>query len=946
MWHSIGEPIITPTTHTARDASSNTISFLGEINCQVELNKLQVSGKLFVTEHNINLFGIDLISAFNLWDEPINAFCNNIKSTVIKFNTKDAIQCFKSSYPSVFNNSSIGHCTKVKVKLSLKENAIPIFRPKRPVAYQALNVIDNELERLRNANIITPIDYSEWAAPIVVVKKPNGTIRICADYSTGLNKQLEPNHYPIPTPEQIFSKLSNKSVFAQIDLSDAYLQIEVDEATSRLLTINTHRGLFQFNRLAPGITSAPGHFQQIVETMLGGIDNCSVYFDDICVAGSNEIELNKTLIVIFQRLKEYGMRVKFEKCKFFVPEICYLGNIISKEGIKPDAKKIAPILNMPEPKTVSELRSFLGAINFYGKYIKNMRDIRFPLDNLLKSNSKWQWSRDCQISFDKFKQILSSNLLLTHYSPTLPLIVAADASNVGIGACIYHEFLDGAIKIIYHASKSLTPAEQNYSQIEKEGLALIYAVTKFHKYIFGRKFILMTDHKPLLSIFGAKKGIPVHSASRLQRWSLKLLAYDFEIRYTSTHEFGHADILSRLINKTSKPDEDYIIASTRLENEVLQIVKDVTNNFPIHFKSIQDATAQCPVLSKVCKFVKSNNWPLSSKELTGEVAQFFKHKDNLTLISNCLLFSDRVVIPSKFQKRLLNTIHESHPGMQRMKSLARGYMYWPGMDKQIELYVRSCSKCAEVAKAPIKCTLQSWPIPNKAWERIHIDYAGPVRGFSYLVIVDAYSKWPEVYEVSNITSSTTVSILKEVMSRFGNVDVIVSDNGTQFASHQFSEFCNQRGIQHIRTSPYHPQSNGLAEKFVDTLKRTLSKMEKNTCCKNHINTFLHWYRATPHPNTPNGESPSQIFLGRQMKTNLNLLKPSSSSSTKRNYKQENQFNKKHGAKYRQCNVKQRVYASCFSHNKFKWLPGLIIERIGSVNYNVLLDCGKLVRKHI
>ena len=228
-----------------------------------------------------------------------------------------------------------------------------------------------------------------------------------------------------------------------------------------ILTINTHLLLFNFNRLAPGIKSAPGHSQQIVDIMLAGIDNVSVYFDDICVAGHSYQHLQQTLENLFKRLQEFGFHIKLEKWKFFVNEICNLGNIIDKRGIRPDIKKIEPIINMPPPQSLSELRSFLGAINFYGKFINNMRNIRAPLDEWLKSTNSWSWFNECQQSFQKFKDILSSNLMLTHYDPNLPV-----ASNVGIGACIYNRYPDNSIKVIYHASRSLSPAEQNYRQIE------------------------------------------------------------------------------------------------------------------------------------------------------------------------------------------------------------------------------------------------------------------------------------------------------------------------------------------------------------------------------------------------------------------------------------------------------------------------------------------------
>lgn len=247
-------------------------------------------------------------------------------------------------------------------------------------------------------------------------------------------------------------------------------------------------------------------------------------------------------------MAEYGFHLKIGKCKFFQSSIKYLGHIIDANGIRPNPEKVEAISRMPPPSDVSTLRSFLGAVNFYGKFVKEMHQLRHPLDKLLKKDVKWLWTPECQLSFDRFKRILQSGLLLTHYDPKLPIVVAADASNTGVGAVILHKMPDGSIKAIQHASRSLTAAEKSYGQPEKEALGIIFAVTKFRKMLLGRRFLLQMDHKPLLSIFGSKKGIPLHTANRLQRWALILLGFDFSIEYVNTNQFGYADVLSRLID--------------------------------------------------------------------------------------------------------------------------------------------------------------------------------------------------------------------------------------------------------------------------------------------------------------------------------------------------------------------------------------------------------------
>ncbi|XP_017471605.1 PREDICTED: uncharacterized protein K02A2.6-like [Rhagoletis zephyria] len=498
-----------------------------------------------------------------------------------------------------------------------------------------------------------------------------------------------------------------------------------------------------------------------------------------------------------------------------------------------------------------------------------MSKIKAPLDKLLHKNEKFIWNADCQKAFQEFKTILNSDLMLTHYNPSLPIKVAADASNKGIGAFICHVFPDGSEKVMQHASKTLTEAEQKYSQIEKEALALVFALKKFHRYIFGRKFTLCTDHKPLLAIFGKNKGIPTYAANRLQRWALILMMYDFNIQYVKTTDFGCVDMLSRLIANHTKQDEDMVIACTQLEEEMNTIIQDQCAKLPVSFEMIRKATKQCPTAQSVINALY-NGW---QQEIPQELRPFHARKDALSVIQDCLMFHERIVIPEKLQTQILRQLHRGHPGKERMKLLARCYVYWPGIDEAIATYTRNCQLCASAAKLPIKHTLQSWPLATQPMERIHIDIAGPCNGVYYFLIVDAFSKFPEIFQITNITTQTIVSKLNEMFSRYGDCKILVSDNGTQFTSATFQQFLKSRAIQQIRTSPYHPQSNGQAERFVDTLKRALLKLKEEGTDLENLQTFLQTYRSTPNPNVLERKSPAEAFINRQIKTMLDLIKP-------------------------------------------------------------------------
>ncbi|XP_059222312.1 uncharacterized protein K02A2.6-like [Stomoxys calcitrans] len=919
MWMQINKPTLLKPAHIARDASDHVLNLLGQCEVEFEFKGKSIKATIFVTPNNkLNVMGTDLMDKLGIWSLPIDTICNTISTS--------EIENIKSKYPSIFSTQP-GHCSTFKVNLKIKQDSQPVFKPKRPVAYAALQQVDEELQRLEQANIITPVSYSRWAAPIVVVKRSNGKVRICGDYSTGLNECMEPHTYPLPLPDDIFINFNNCQFFTQIDLTDAYMQLEVDDATKEILTINTHRGLYTFNRLAPGIKSAPGAFQQAIDTILSGVKFAHPYLDDVIIATPSKEENQHAVDEVFQRFQRYNLTININKCSFFSRSCTYLGYKVDGTGIRPDPLKISAILKMPAPTNVSELRSFLGAVNYYGKFIRKMRNLRAPMDDLLKVDREWKWSKACEDSFQEFKNILGSQLMLTHYDPRLPIKVAADASNVGIGAYICHVFPDGGEKAVYHVSRSLTPAERNYSQIEKEGLALVFAVSKFHKMLYGRRFKLGTDHKPLLAIFGSKKGIATHTASRLQRWALTLMSYDFELSYTPTQKFGCADILSRLINKNEKPEEDVVIACAQMEAEIKYIVQDNITALPITHNMIRSATSNDNTLQNIVKYLQ-NSWPDTK---TPEELVFFQRREGLSACDGCVLYQDRMVIPKTLRQRILKQLHKGHQGIVRTKSLARSYVYWPNIDKDIEDIIKRCDVCASTAKSPPRTTLHSWPIATRPMRRIHIDFAGPVNQSTYLLIIDAFSKYPEVYPMKSTTSSSTIECLRDYCSKFGFPESLVSDNGTQFTSQEFVLFCSENGIEHIRTAPFHPQSNGQVERFVDTFKRALKKHQNSL---KGIREFLLYYRATDNNNTPGGKSPSELFLGRKVRINLDLLFKPKEDVLLRNDKMEAQYNRKFNTKSRHFAIGAEVYAKVYKHNKFFWAPAIVKKQIGKVNYEV------------
>ena len=370
------------------------------------------------------------------------------------------------------------------------------------------------------------------------------SVRICGDFKQTVNKASPLDKYPIPKIEDLFSQLAGGQKFAKLDMSQAYQQICLDDESKKYVVINTSKGLLQYNRLPFGISSAPGIFQRVMENMLRGIPKVVVYLDDILVTGANDEEHLKHLSEVLSRLQQAGLRLKKDKCEFMSVSVVYLGHRIDAQGLHPTRDKVEAIQQAPAPQNSTELRAYLGLLNYYNKFMPNLSTTLAPLYKLLQKNTPWRWSVDEEKAFKNTKQLLLSSQLLVHFDSSKQLILCCDASAYGIGAVLAHRTSDGVEQPIGFVSRTLTKAEQNYSQIEKEALSCIFGIKRFHSYLYGHHFTLITDHKPLLSLFKEQKAIPCQASGRIQRWALVLAAYEYNIAFRPTASHSNADALS------------------------------------------------------------------------------------------------------------------------------------------------------------------------------------------------------------------------------------------------------------------------------------------------------------------------------------------------------------------------------------------------------------------
>ena len=860
------------------------------------------------------------------WLQKFKLDWSHIKSVVLE---QDALRKLLQEYDTIFTDE-LGTITPLKAKLVVSPTAVPRFHRPRPVPYALKPLVEQELDRLERSGVLERVDHSSWAAPIVVVPKRDGQVRICGDYKVTVNPVLDVDQYPLPRPEDLFATLAGGKYFSTLDLSHAYNQIVLDDDARHFLTINTHRGLYRYTRLPFGVASAPSLFQKAMDQIIQGIDGVLCYLDDILVSGKSKEEHLENLQKVLQRLKEHGLRVKKTKCSFMKTSVRYLGHYIDADGIHATDDKIEAIVNAPTPKNVTELRSFLGLLNYYGRFIPNLASLLHPVNKLLRHGVKWHWSEACENAFRMAKEKIVSPNVLVHYDPSRQITLAADASAYGIGAVISHTMEDGTERPIAFASRTLSPSEKNYSQIEKEALSLVFGVSKFHSYLYGRHFTLVTDHKPLTCIFGPKKGVPTIAAARLQRWALKLSAYSYTIRFCCTNEHSNADGLSRL-------PLNHIPVGYTPEPAVFNLQQ--IHSLPVTATKLAVATRTDALLSKVYRFIL-NGWP---NEVDPLLMTFARKKTELTVEGGCILWGIRVVVPEKWREKLLTELHRDHPGTVKMKNVARSYMWWPGLDSDIEAMAKSCLDCQAVKSSPPVAPLHPWSWPSRVYQRVHIDFAGLFQGTNFLVAVDAYSKWPHVVMMQSTTVDKTIDALRQMFSMNGLPEHIVTDNGSQFTSDAFAKFLSSNGVRHTKSAPYHPATNGLAERFVQSLKQSLkATLSSGLSLTQRLSNFLMTYRSSVHSTT--GVTPSSLFLQREIRTRFDLLRPDSEVhvGAKQTQQKVDHDLRAHG---REFSVGDLVFAKNFRSGP-DWIPATVIGRHGPLSYLLETSDNRIWRRHV
>lgn len=895
-----------------RTYTGEIIQPLGTCNMTIKFKNKLIHDRLIVIDRKVDpVVGREWIRKLNIHFE-VNKIINTEESKdITEQEFKQELQKLLKDYEDLFSEE-IGEINNYKTSFKLKESTTPVFLKPRPVPFALREQVEKEIDRLEEAGIFEKITYSQWGTPIVPVIKPTGKVRLCADYRATLNKNLENDNYPIPRVEEIFSKLSGGKYFCTLDINQAYLHMTTDEASAEMQAVSTCKGTYKVNRLMFGVKIAPNIWQRYMDQTLQGVPGTACFFDDIALQGRTYTELLERLKTVFKKLKECGLHLNKKKCQFFQNSITYLGHKINEEGLHPTEEKINEIKNSHRPTDVSSLRTFLGMVNYYQQFIPNLASKLNPLYKLLQKNTKFVWTKECENAFQNLRKEICGDKVLTPFHASLPVTLATDASPIGFGAVLSHIMPDKTERPIAFASRSLTAAEKNYTQLDKEAAALIWGLKKFFQFCYGRKIILIIDNQPLARILHPTKLIPSTTAIRLVHYANFLAGFDYELRLRKTSEHANADYFSRLEHSTTENKENRTDDDMFYLNQIAMM--------PITMKKIKEATAKDPELQELFKNLQSG---------TGNMNNLHE----FSIQDGCIFYGIRIVIPKSLQPTILQELHTAHTGIVKMKALARSYVWWKYIDSDIEKMVKGCKACCLLQRNPTKVPVHSWEYPKEPWSRIHIDYAGPFMNTYFLVVVDAYTKWLEVIPTTSITATATISILKKLFTTFGLPIMVVSDNGRQFRSEEMQNFLKENGIQSRFTAPFHPSTNGQAERYVQTFKNKLKAMmyEQGTL-QDKLSKLLMMYRKTPNNST--GLSPAEMMFKRLYRTRIDLVKRD--ITTEMNNKKEDIVINK------EFNVGETVQIRSYDNNKWKF--GVVVGRKGKLHYEIDID-GKIQERH-
>ncbi|XP_041461547.1 uncharacterized protein K02A2.6-like [Lytechinus variegatus] len=842
-----GQPCIDPSKSRIRLLNRSIIPVLGEktYTCHYGTKQHDITFKIVDVEH------IPLLSSKT-----------SIDMGLITVNVTDEVNVMGDSiiddYADVFEGLG---CLPGDYDMEIDPFIPSVKNLARKVAVPLKGELKQKLDELEQRGILKKVSApTDWVSNTVLVKKP-GKLRICLD-PRELNRALKRPHYLMPTMDDILPKLAKAKVFSVLDAKDGFWQVKLTERSSLLTTFATPFGRCRWTRMPFGICTAPEEFQRRQHEIIEGLSGVDVVADDFLVYGSGAnleealADHDKSLRKFLARARKVGLTLNKKKLRLRLSEVPYMGHLLTATGLKPDPKKVQAVVEMPTPTDKKGVQRLLGSVTYLARFLPRLSDVAEPLRRLTDKDVHFEWRPEHEETLKEVQQLLTQAPVLKYYDVKEEVTIQCDASEKGLGATLLQNG-----QPVSFASRSLTRSEQNYAQIEKECLAIVYSCEKFDQFIRGRDVTVHTDHKPLVPIF--KKAI--HSApKRLQRMMLRLQNYHLDVIYCPGKEMYIADWLSRAFLPTTE-GRDKIYQEIEQINQTEYVrISDATSI------QLQKETLRDPALQTLTSVVM-NGWPETKDDVPVVVREYYNYRDEITVQNGVLYKGMKVIVPSAMRALMLNRVHSSHLGVDACVRRARDVLFWPGMQAEVKEKVTQCSTCNAFQPKQQKEPMLSYDIPSRPWSIVSQDLF-TLHNEDYLITVDHYSDY---WEIDKITGDTRAAVIvactKGHFARYGRPDKVITDNGPQFVAKEYAQFVTDWEVEHITSSPLHAQSNGKAESAVKIAKTLLKKAAKQG---EDIQLALLDWRNTP---ADSGASPAQKMMARRTNTLLPtpeaLLKP-------------------------------------------------------------------------
>ena len=767
----------------------------------------------------------------------------------------------------------------------------------RPIRQRAYRLPECHREPLRkllkkqiDEGIITP-SQSEWSAPLILVpKKDTGELRKVIDYRS-LNDAIRKDNYPLPRIDDLIDRVQGAKVFSVFDLKSGYHQVMMDNDDAYKTAFVCSEGLFQYNRMPMGLATAPPTFQRLLEMVLAEKigHGVLVYIDDVILYSETEEAHEKLVSEVFQLLESAGLSLKASKCQFFKKTVDYLGHELSEGGIRPLRANIRKVMDFPVPRTLKNLRSFVGLATYYRRFVRKFSELVRPLTELTKKNRGFKWGEAQQLAFEKVKNKLMTAPILAYPRYDHEFTLFTDASSVCIGAVLsqVHENLE---RVISYGSRMLNEAERGYSTTEKECLSVVHFTTEYRHYLLGRKFDIISDHRPLQWLKSIK-----HPTGRLGRWAIKMSEFDYTIKYRPGRKHENADGMSRRAN---------VIKNNPAATMEPKVLESITID---EFKLKQETDVWCHALLQYIKLrVLPDADDRLAKRVVWEAAKYTISKEGLLMaypdsrltVSKAMEAHPVVVVPRMLTKKVIELLHDhltaGHLGFVKTLHRIQERYVWDGMYTEIEKYTKSCVSCAKVKTPPIarRAPYGQFTEATRVLERIQVDILGPFMPKSnsgdsvILVITDVFSRYVEALPLPDQKTETIAdALVNKYFCKYGVCEELHTDNGRNFVSNLMKEVAKLYNITKITGSSYHPSTQGLVEKnnrmILDTLKQYTQTQVR--IWADLIPHVVYAYNTSVHSSSK--MTPFELMFGRKgrLPTDLVMHRP------KPNYNDTNRY---------------------------------------------------------